>query len=154
MAGPTGTCSDIFDEGAPITLTGTPDSRSQLTSWSGTGISTSSSNPFALALAADTTVTGTFATVSQTARIVFDKGYTTLPAAILALAASNKTIQARDIYSSGTTTENLLFNQPYTVNLTGGMNSTWDTTSGFTPVKGTLKVSSGKLNVQGIKIKP
>jgi hypothetical protein len=154
MAGPTGTCSSLFDEGAPITLTGAPDFRSQLASWSGAGFTTSTSNPFTLALAADTTVTGTFATVSAAARIVWDKGYTSLPAAILALNASGKTVQARDIYSSGITTENLLFNQSYNVTLTGGMNATWDTMAGFTSIKGTLKVNSGKLAVQGIKVHP
>jgi len=34
----------------------------------------------------------------------------------------------------------MLFNQPYTVNLTGGMSATWDVMSGFAPVKGTLNV--------------
>jgi hypothetical protein len=34
------------------------------------------------------------------------------------------------------------------------MNATWDTMAGFTSIKGTLKVNSGKLAVQGIKVHP
>jgi hypothetical protein len=46
----------------------------------------------------------------------------------------------------------LAFNQSYTVNLNGGMDANWDPTVNYTSVKGTLKISKGKVIANWIKI--
>jgi hypothetical protein len=151
MAGNTGTCSGTFDEGTPITLTGTPDTKSQLATWGGAA-SGSNSQITLPAISADISEIGTFGGVTDPTRIVYDKGYATLPAALAALHASG-TIEARDNYSSGVA-ENLNFNQGYTISLLGGLSATWDPTTSLTTVNGKLTLSSGKVSVQGIKIHP
>jgi hypothetical protein len=151
MTGNTGKCSGTFDEGTPVTLTGTPDVKSQLATWSGDASGTASQITLPT-ITADTSVTGTFGAVSSPARIVYDKGYATLPLALAALH-TNGTIEASDNYVSGLG-ENLLFNQGYTVSLIGGLDANWDPTASFTTVNGKLTVSNGKVSVQGVKIRP
>ena len=149
MAVAAGTCSNLFDESTNVTLTGTPNSVSELTTWSGSIGSTS--NPVLFTMNSDKTITGNFATVTKPARVVYGKGYDTLTVLLPALTG-NSTIQTQAGYAPGSQ-ENLQFNQGYTIKLVGGMNNTWDAQTGFTTLTGTLKISSGKVTVQGIKLK-
>ena len=150
MAGLPANCSANFDEGTTVTLTAAPDVRSQSSSWTGSDGNTF--NTASVTMNSVRTVTASFETVPNIARIVYDRGYVSLPAAIAALAA-NGTIQARDTYP-GSLTENLAFNQNYTVNLNGGMDANWDPTTSYTTIKGTLKISMGKVIANRIKIHP
>lgn len=143
-------CSYAVDDLTVVAVTGNPDSKSQLAAWSGS--IDSSDNPLSFSMTSDMTTTGTFGAVVSPARIVYDKGYSSLSAVIPALKA-NCTIEARDNYFA-TQAEELLFNRNYTVDLIGGMDANWDVTSGYTGIKGALKVSSGRLNVKGVKVKP
>jgi hypothetical protein len=155
MAGNTGTCSESIDEGTLVTLTATPDVRSQSNSW--TGADSYLYKTASVTMNMDRNVTANFETVPNVARIVYDRGYDSLLATIQALVSSStSTIQARDIYP-GTQTEALLINGTNTtVTLAGGMNANWDPTASFSTIKGTLKVSGtgNRLNVNNIKIKP
>ncbi|MDA8428741.1 MAG: hypothetical protein M0T70_05745 [Geobacteraceae bacterium] len=150
MAGLPANCSANFDEGTTVTLTAAPDIRSQPSSW--TGSDSSTFNTASVTMNSDRTVTASFETVPNIARIVYDRGYDSLPAAIAALATS-ATIQARDTYP-GSLIENLVFNRNYTVNLNGGMDANWDPTVNYTSVKGTLTISQGKVIANRIKIHP
>lgn len=141
-------CSAQFDDLAVVALTGAPDIRSEVTGWS--GADSANGNPVNVTMTGDTNVTGTFDLASGPARIVYDKSYPSLLESVQALTKSGE-VQARDTYSSGQT-ENILFNQAVSATLSGGRNSAWDATTGFTTIKGSLKVSNGKLNVGGIKI--
>jgi hypothetical protein len=50
--------------------------------------------------------------------------------------------------------EPLLFNQGYMVNLNGGYNDFWTAVDGTTSIKGSITISSGRVNVNGIKVRP
>jgi hypothetical protein len=141
-------CSASFDELSVVALSGAPDIRSEVSGWN--GADNVSGNPVNVTMSGDKSVIGTFSLSGGPARIVYDKSYPSLFATIQALTP-NKTIQS---FSGITFTENLLFNQGYTTTLQGGMNSTWDTQTGFSTIKGTMKVNSGRLTASGIKIKP
>lgn len=148
MAGVSANCSANFDEGTTVTLTAAPDVRSQPSSWTGSDGNTF--NTASVTMNSNRTVTASFETVPNIARIVYDRGYDSLPAAIAALT-TNGIIQARDTYP-GSLTENLAFNQSYLVNLNGGMDVNWDPTPSYTTIKGTLKISKGKVIANRIKL--
>jgi hypothetical protein len=66
---------------------------------------------------------------------------------------SNRTILIKADYSN-LNPESLLFNSQYTVNLNGGLGANWQTSTGIlSSVKGTLRVRSGKVAVNGVKLR-
>lgn len=73
--------------------------------------------------------------------------FNTLTAAYEALTG-NGTIQARVYYFD----EDLTCDSPYAVTLDGGYNTTYDTRSGRTGMKGKLTITSGSLTVAGLEI--
>jgi pectin methylesterase-like acyl-CoA thioesterase len=64
-------------------------------------------------------------------------------------AANNDIIQAREFEFS----ENLLLNRSIAVKIKGGYDATYTTNSGYSAMNGTMKIRSGLVRVEKLKIK-
>ena len=119
-----------------------------MTGWS--GADTTFGNPVNVTLDADKTVTASFNTIQQPVLIYGKIGYDFLGMALLTYQNAD-TIMLKSSYSP--TPENVLFSQPYSVDLLGGYNDSWNPVPGGTSrIRGTLKVKAGKVTAKGIKI--
>lgn len=119
--------------------------------WSGCTVNAANDKKCSVTMSSDKDVTALTAPVQKAVLIMYDKGYDTLLAAQQALIGDS-TIMARDSYDI--TNEQLLFNAPYTVTLNGGRSPEWETAIGFTTIKGSLKISNGKLIADNIRVRP
>ena len=81
-----------------------------------------------------------------------DQGYDTLALAVSSMSKDSSII-GRMSYNSSSF-EPLLFNQGYTINLNGGYSDLWATTGETTNFIGSITISNGRVNVNGIKIRP
>ena len=142
------TCNSVFTLGTPITLSATPSTYSIFAGWSGGPCSGMSSCAFALN--ADTTTTATFnKDVEHSSRIKKTQPvyYRTLAVAFGA-AISGDTVEAW-----GTDfLENVLLTGQKKIIFKGGFNPEYTSRNGFSIVKGTLKLRSGKLTVDKLVI--
>lgn len=141
-------CSAAFDPGTVVTLTAASTGTSEVTGWS--GADTTFGNPVNVTLDADKTVTASFNTIQQPVLIYGKIGYDFLGMALLTYQNAD-TIMLKSSYSP--TPENVLFSQPYSVDLLGGFDNSWTQQPGsFSKIKGSVKVKSGKVTAKGIKI--
>jgi len=67
-------------------------------------------------------------------------------------SANDDTLLIQDV-ASQTFQENLSLHLPVNIKLIGGMDSAFKPSAGFTVVKGSLKISAGKVSVDRIKIR-
>jgi len=142
-------CSADYPFGVSVILTANPAWYSQFSGWTGC---VSDSNSCQVAMDADRAVSASFTTISQPVIVYGDQGYDTLALAVSSLTKESS-IMGRMSYNSSPF-EPLLFNQGYTINLIGGYSDFWDTTDGTTNIKGSITISSGRVNVNGIKVRP
>jgi len=140
-----GLCQALFNYGTPVNLPQAPDAVSTFTGWSG---ACTGSGDCSVTMNAPNSVTATF-TRAPNAKIG-STGYGTLEAAYAA-ATTGDAILALDTELA----ENLLCNQGKTIMLKGGYNASYSGLSGLpTVLKGTLKITTDRLNVYGLVIKP
>jgi hypothetical protein len=142
-------CSVDYPYGVNVLLTANPAWYAQFSGWTGC---TSDSNTCQVAMDADKSFSATFTTVSHPVIVYGDQGYDTLALAVSSMTR-DRSIMSRMTYDS-TLFEPLLFNQGYTVNLNGGYSDLWVATGGTTSIKGSITISSGRVNLNGIKVRP
>ncbi len=140
-----GLCQASFNYGTPVSLLQVPNYVSTFTGWSGACTGPGSC---AITVNGPMSATATF-TRAPNAKIG-SIGYDTLGAAYAAAATGN-TILALDTELA----ENLTLNQNKTITLKGGYNAFFSGVSGLpTVLKGSLKITTDRLNVDGLVIKP
>jgi hypothetical protein len=144
-----GVCSADYPYGASIELTARAAWYSQFSSWIGC---ISNSNVCQVTMDAERPVSAYFSMISQPVIVYDDRGYESLDLARSSLAR-NSSIMAKSTYNS-TLFEELLFNQNYIVYLNGGYSDLWTASGDLTTVKGCLKVSNGRVNVNSIRLRP
>lgn len=151
--GTTGTCSGSFSTGSTVTLAAAADANSTFSGWSGGGCSGTGGCSFSIA--ADTTVTGTFAGAYK-AKIDGGNGYDTLTLTH-SNAGDNAIIRARELHNATTLAvepfvENLTVTKPIT--LKGGYNAAFSSNTGlYSTLAGLLTISSGSLTVENLVVK-
>jgi hypothetical protein len=97
-------------------------------------------------------VSAYFSLIAHPVIVYDDRGYESLVLAVSSLT-KNSSIMAKITYNS-TSFEPLLFNQGYLINLNGGYSDLWSATGDLTTIKGSLKISSGRINVNSIRLRP
>jgi len=142
-------CSADYPYGVNVLLTANPAWYSQFSGWTGC---VSNSNSCQVAMDADRAVSASFTMVSQPVIVYGGQGYDTLALAVSTLT-KDSSIMGRMSYTSSSF-EPLLFNQGYTVNLIGGYSDLWAATGGTTNFIGSITISSGRVRVNGIKVRP
>ncbi len=140
-----GLCQASFNYGTTVNLLQVPNAVSTFTAWSG---ACTGSGSCTITVDGPKSATATF-TRAPNAKIG-SIGYGTLGAAYAAAATGN-TILALDTELA----ENLTLNLNKTITLKGGYNASFSSISGLpTVLKGSLKITTDRLNVNGLVIKP
>ena len=143
-------CSDSFSADAVVSLTAFPAWHSYV-SWGNCSVDANNGKLCTVTMNADKTVTAAFYIVTNRVLIVSDKGYDSLVAA-KEKVSKDCTIMARES-SAAPFQEDILFDKNYTVTFDGGKDASWvSIPGGYTSIKGSLKISKGKVIVNGIKI--
>ncbi len=153
-----GTCSNSYDFNTPIALAASESYGSIFSAWSGGTCSGTVKNSCSFNLTSDKSVIASFAKLNnvKVTTGVESAYYDTLTNAfgvgsIIATGSIVKAVRTALFDFNGET----LTNTNVTVSLTGGYDATFENYTGyFSTVKGPLKVSSGKLIVANIKVKP
>lgn len=150
-SGPGGSCSASFDHGRAVTLLPL-GSNSTFVSWSGD--LTDSTNPGSITMDSNKTVTATF--TPDPAKVKIDgyaAPYYTIGSALEACGQDGTVrAQAAPLFA-----EIITMTNPATILFRGGFTNTGFTDidqSGYTTISGWLKICSGKLTVERLKIKP
>jgi hypothetical protein len=146
VSGSDADCSASYVNNASVTLAATPDWKSAFGAWSGamTGIT----NPEAVTMNADKTVTATFSVVNRVRRTQgTDTDYPAIQAACNAVTAA-AAIKAQTFSYP----EQLLFNRPHTVTFNGGMDGAYANYTGYTTVQ-SLTVTQGTVIVNRFVIR-
>jgi len=142
-------CSAEYPYGVNVLLTANPAWYAQFSGWIGC---VSDNNTCLVPMDADRAVSAHFTIASQPVIVYGDQGYDTLALAVSSMSKDNS-IMGRMSYISPSF-ESLLFNQGYTVNLNGGYSDLWATTGETTNFIGSITISNGRVNVNGIKVRP
>lgn len=142
-------CSADYPYGVSVLLTANPAWYAQFSGWIGC---VSDSNTCQVPMDADRAVSAYFTMVPKPVIVYGDQGYDSLALAVSSLS-KDSSIMGRMSYNSSSF-EPLLFNQGYTVNLNGGYSDLWTTTGETTNFIGSITISSGRVNVNGIKVRP
>lgn len=142
-------CSADYPYGVNVLLTANPAWYSQFSGWTGC---VSASNTCQIAMDNDKMVSAHFTMIPKPVIVFGDQSYDTLTHAVSSLS-KDSSIMGRMSYNSSSF-EPLLFNQGYTVNLNGGYSDLWTTTGETTNFIGSISISSGRVNVNGIKVRP
>ncbi len=148
---PTANCSYDFSCGSTVTLTAAADGISELAGW--TNADTPTGNPVSVTMDVGKTVTAAFATIQTPVLIYGGQGYTSLQQAIAGVTGSC-TIMLQASYADSTP-QTLLFNNGYTVYLTGGFDAGWHAVAGATSrIRGNLTVGDGTVVIDGLELDP
>jgi uncharacterized repeat protein (TIGR01451 family) len=139
-------CSANYPYNTSVTLAATGDWKSLFSAWSG-GI-TSSANPVTFTMNASKALTATFNPNFKAKLLPGGALFATIQGAYASVSSGSITIQAQQ-YSF---LENLLFGKGTAVTLSGGMNSSYNPTSGHSTVK-SLTVEKGSAVISNITIK-
>ena len=129
-------CSASYATGTSVTLNATADWKSTFMGWSGDYIG--SDNPGTVTMTADKTVTATFDPNYKAKLIPGGALFASIQDAYASVASGSLTIQAQ----AWSFLEDLLFGNGTAVTLTGGMDASYNPTSGYATVK-SLTVGSG-----------
>ena len=140
-------CSAVFSQVTDVTLYATPSWNSLFGGWSGNGcsgtgdctVSMNTSRAINAAFNENLTVKliGPATTLHNTLQEAFNE------------ATVNGTVQAREF----TFFENLLFNNQVTVSLQGGRDTSFNPSTGYTTVKGSLQITRGAITCDRIVIR-
>jgi len=148
-----GTCAPVtFTDGDVVTLTAT-GSNSSFSAWS--GVITGSANPYTtLLMDMDKQVTATFTPDEAKVKIDGDATrYYSLGTALNTPTQDDVAVRARNLDFSETT----LFTNSHSLRLRGGFNDSGFTDgnqAGYTTISGWLRIQSGRLTAERLKIKP
>ncbi|ABQ27182.1 S8 family serine peptidase [Geotalea uraniireducens] len=140
-----GDCTELYPQGAAVTLTALPDPGWVFAGWSGSGCS---NGPCVVTLNGDFSITALFSLL-QPVKLssVSGSGYPTIQSAYDAAAQ----VDAIQILAQ-TFTENIFLNRPVSVILTGGYDSTYTSPQGLTTINGTMTISDGTVTVANLVI--
>jgi hypothetical protein len=134
-----------YDTGTSITFQESPSIGSVFGNW---GNCTDNGNATCtLSLGTDTTVTARFDSLQWFRAKSTDNVYFGSLANAYGKAGNNDTIQMKINELTG----NVLFDRDVSITLDGGLDSNWNR-SGFTSINGTIKVSKGRITIQGVKV--
>jgi hypothetical protein len=147
LKGSSSGCSASYASGTPVTLKATPDWKSIFMGWSGDYIS--SDNPGTVTMTADKTVTATFDPNNKAKLIPGDTLFASIQDAYASVPSGSLAIRAQ----AWTFQEDLLFNNGTAVTLTGGMDASYNPTSGYATVK-SLTLGTGSAVISNITISP
>lgn len=140
-----GTCSTTFPATTTVALLPTANAISSFAGWAG---DCSGSGSCTVTMDSQKAVTAIFNFTPKTK--IGANGYTSLTSAYTA-ATTGSTIIALDTEMP----ENLTLDQNKMVTLKGGYSTDFTTRSGLTTVlKGTLRISSGRINMEGFVVRP
>ncbi len=149
-AAPAESCSYSYNYGTAVELTAAHSGISELTGW--TNADTADGNPVTITMDVGKTVTAHFAPISKPVLIYGKIGYDSLGLA-LSTYQNSDSIMLKSTYNPSP--ENVLFDQPNTIELIGGYDDSWSLLQGSSSlITGTLKVKAGRVTVKGIKIRP
>jgi len=143
IVGSSSDCSGSFLDGQNLSLYATPDHDSTFGGWTGAcqGIADCS-----LSLTSNSTVNASFLAAPRAK--ILDTPYDTLGSALIA-ATTGATILARETEFP----ENVVFSKAGAIHLKGGYDAVFSSNSGnYTVIKGNLKIRSGRLDVQGVRL--
>jgi len=143
-------CSAAFSDGSTVVLTASPPWYSMV-GWGNCTVDANDGKICSAAMNTDKTVSTTFSVIQDPVLIPWERGYDTLLAASLAVS-KDCTIMARDTYASALS-ETLVFNNGYNVTLSGGMDANWNTTGGYSTIKGKLTIRSGRVTAKSVRIR-
>lgn len=143
----TGSCASFFEKDSTVTLISTPDINSFFAGWAGACINTSGN--CTVTMDEDKNATATFNFI-QPVRIPGPQEayFDSISAAYTALTGNGK-LQAREFEFA----ENLRLNKGYALSLKGGYDLSYGSNPGYTTLLGTLKINSGSLRVEKLKIR-
>lgn len=152
----TGTCANTYVYNTPIALSASERYGSMFTAWSGSCLGADKNN-CSFDLTGDKSVTASFAklnTVQVTTGIV-TAYYDTLANAfgagsIIAAGSTVKTLRTDLFDFNGET----LVHANLTVWLSGGYDAGFANSTGYSTIKGPLRITSGKLTIANIKVRP
>jgi uncharacterized repeat protein (TIGR02543 family) len=136
-------CSDTYNLNDPVHLTAAANWKSIFTGW--TGDFNGSTNPLDITMGGNRSYTATF-TANIQAKIGAT-GYASLQDAYDAIA-DGSTLQSQ-VY---TFMENVTLNRAISITLSGGLNSSYQPTTGFTTIKGSLTIEKGSAVVGGVAV--
>jgi hypothetical protein len=139
-------CSADYPAGTSVTLAATGDWKSLFTGWSG-GV-TDSATPVTFSMDANKTVTATFDPNNKAKLIPGDTLFASIQEAYASVPSGSLAIQAQ----AWSFLEDLLFSNGTAVTLTGGMDSSYNPTTGYATVK-SLTVGTGSAVIGNISIK-
>ena len=139
-------CSADYPLNTPVTLSATGNWKSLFSDWSG-GL-TSSTTPTTFTMDADKTVTVTFNPNFKAKLLPGAALFASIEDAYASVPSGSMTIQAQ----TWSFLEDLLFANGTAVTLTGGMDASYNPTSGYATVKG-LTVGTGSAVIGNITIK-
>jgi uncharacterized repeat protein (TIGR02543 family) len=146
LKGSTDGCSAGYAAGTAVTLKATADWKSTFMGWSGDYVS--SDNPGTVTMNANKTVTATFDPNNKAKLIPGGALFASIQEAYSSVPSGSMTIQAQ----TWSFLEDLLFSNGTTVTLTGGMDESYNPTSGYATVK-SLTVGTGSAVIGNITIK-
>jgi CubicO group peptidase (beta-lactamase class C family) len=139
-----GTCSTTFPPNTSVELLPSPNAISSFVGWEG---DCSGSGACTFSMTGQKGVTATFSSTPKA--MIGTNGYASLASAYTAATTGN-TILAMDTEMA----EELILEQNKTVTLKGGYTTDFTTLSGLpTVLKGTLKISKGRLTMDGIVVR-
>jgi uncharacterized repeat protein (TIGR02543 family) len=138
-------CNASYVTGTAVTLKATPDWKSTFISWSGDYIG--SDNPGTVSVNADMTVTATFDPIYKV-RLMPNTSFASIQDAYAGVPSGSLTIRAQ----AWSFLEDLHFANGTAVTLTGGMDTGYNPTSGYSSVK-SLTVGTGSAVIGNITIK-
>jgi hypothetical protein len=139
-------CIAIYPFNISVTLAATPDWKSVFIDWS--GALTSIANPVTFTMGSDKALTATFNSIFKAKFLPGGTLFASIQDAYASVASGSITIQAQ-VWSF---LEELIFSNGTAVTLTGGMDSVYNPTSGYSTVKG-LTVGNGSAVIGNIIIK-
>uniref|UniRef100_A0A831XFT7 Transcription factor n=1 Tax=Geobacter metallireducens TaxID=28232 RepID=A0A831XFT7_GEOME len=148
QSGSSANCTADFNKGTPVTLTATPDgSGSVFSGWS--GACTASEGDCNVTMNSDNSVTATFS-VTPNLKVINAAVETTFASFMDAYtaAATGNTIKARAMDFTGP----FNLNRAISVVLSGGYDSAFQPTSGYTRLLNGLTISLGAVTVSGVII--
>jgi parallel beta-helix repeat protein len=141
LKGSSSGCSASYVAGTPVTLQATADWRSTFTGWS------ANAPAGVVTMDSDKTVTATFDPVYKV-KLMPNTNFASIQDAYTSVPSGSMTIQAQ----AWSFLEDLVFGNSTAVTLTGGMDASYNPTSGYSTVK-SLTVGTGSAVVGNITIK-
>jgi len=143
MVGISSGCSSSFWDGQSVSLYAIPDHDSTFGGWTGACQGFADCN---FTLTSNSTVNASFLAAPRVK--ILDIPYDTLGSALMA-ATTGATILARETEFP----ENMVFSKTGAIHLKGGYDAAFLSNSGnYTVIRGSLKIRSGRLNIQGVRL--